>query len=57
VGRNFGITRERIRQVQNAALVKMRKELKKVEKNVSGSPNAMKVVSQAESIIALLRAE
>ena len=29
VGRQFGVTRERIRQLQNSALIKMRKALSK----------------------------
>lgn len=32
VGRNFGVTRERIRQLQNSALTKMRRALSKKEK-------------------------
>ena len=32
VGREFGVTRERIRQLQNVALAKMRKALRKKEK-------------------------
>jgi RNA polymerase primary sigma factor len=32
VGREFGVTRERIRQLQNVALDKMRKALRKKEK-------------------------
>jgi RNA polymerase primary sigma factor len=32
VGREFGVTRERIRQLQNIALDKMRKKLRKREK-------------------------
>jgi RNA polymerase primary sigma factor len=32
VGREFGITRERIRQLQNSALTKMRKALQRKEK-------------------------
>ena len=32
VGREFGVTRERIRQLQNSALTKMRKALRKREK-------------------------
>ncbi|MDB4817240.1 RNA polymerase sigma factor RpoD/SigA, partial [bacterium] len=32
VGREFGVTRERIRQLQNIALDKMRKSLRKREK-------------------------
>jgi RNA polymerase primary sigma factor len=32
VGREFGVTRERIRQLQNTALSKMRRTLKKKEK-------------------------
>jgi RNA polymerase primary sigma factor len=31
VGRKFGVTRERIRQLQNIALLKMRKALRKRE--------------------------
>ena len=34
VGREFGVTRERIRQLQNAALEKMRKALRKKEKPI-----------------------
>ena len=32
VGREFGVTRERIRQLQNSALTKMRRALRKKEK-------------------------
>jgi RNA polymerase primary sigma factor len=32
VGREFGVSRERIRQLQNSALTKMRKALMKMEK-------------------------
>ena len=32
VGREFGVTRERIRQLQNTALIKMRRALSKKEK-------------------------
>ena len=32
VGREFGVTRERIRQLQNSALAKMRRALSKKEK-------------------------
>jgi RNA polymerase primary sigma factor len=32
VGREFGVTRERIRQLQNVALEKMRRALSKKEK-------------------------
>ena len=32
VGREFGVTRERIRQLQNSALTKMRRALSKKEK-------------------------
>ncbi len=31
VGRKFGVTRERIRQIQNAALLKLRKQIEKLE--------------------------
>lgn len=34
VGREFGVTRERIRQLQNSALTKMRKALRKKEKPI-----------------------
>ena len=34
VGREFGVTRERIRQLQNVALEKMRKALRKKEKPI-----------------------
>lgn len=34
VGREFGVTRERIRQLQNAALTKMRRALRKKEKPI-----------------------
>ncbi|MFT6179315.1 MAG: RNA polymerase primary sigma factor [Akkermansiaceae bacterium] len=37
ISHNFGVSRERIRQVQNAAIAKMRKVLSKKEKN----PNAL----------------
>lgn len=36
ISHNFGVSRERIRQVQNAALAKMRKALSKKEKNPKG---------------------
>ena len=42
VGREFGVTRERIRQLQNAALEKMRKALRKKEKPI---PKAVQVPS------------
>ncbi|MFM2241225.1 MAG: hypothetical protein RLZ97_80, partial [Verrucomicrobiota bacterium] len=32
VGREFGVTRERIRQLQNVALAKMRKALRRKDK-------------------------
>ena len=32
VGREFGVTRERIRQLQNVALTKMRKALRRKDK-------------------------
>jgi RNA polymerase primary sigma factor len=45
VGRQFGVTRERIRQLQNSALVKMRKALRKKE-----HPNpALQRVGMAQS--------
>ncbi len=31
VGRKFGVTRERIRQIQNVALLKLRKQIEKLE--------------------------
>ena len=31
VGRKFGVTRERIRQIQNVALAKLRKQIEKLE--------------------------
>jgi RNA polymerase primary sigma factor len=31
VGAKFGVTRERIRQIQNAALLKLRKRIEKLE--------------------------
>jgi RNA polymerase primary sigma factor len=34
VGREFGVTRERIRQLQNSALTKMRNALRKKDKAV-----------------------
>jgi RNA polymerase primary sigma factor len=37
VGEKFGITRERVRQIQNAALRKLRKMIEKIEKGKSGS--------------------
>jgi RNA polymerase primary sigma factor len=37
VGRNFGVTRERIRQLQNSALTKMQRALRKKEKPVPKS--------------------
>jgi len=42
VGREFGVTRERIRQLQNVALEKMRKALRKKEKPI---PKAVQVPS------------
>ena len=39
VGREFGVTRERIRQLQNVALDKMRRALRKKESPVPGSLN------------------
>lgn len=36
ISHNFGVSRERIRQVQNAALTKMRKALSKKERNPKG---------------------
>lgn len=38
VGREFGITRERIRQLQNSALLKMRHALIKKESSPSAKP-------------------
>ena len=38
VGRQFGVTRERIRQLQNSALVKMRKALRKKDNPHPGLP-------------------
>ena len=35
VGREFGVSRERIRQLQNVALAKMRKALMKKDKSVA----------------------
>ena len=39
VGREFGVTRERIRQLQNAALTKMRRALRKKEKPMPAPVN------------------
>jgi RNA polymerase primary sigma factor len=39
VGREFGVTRERIRQLQNSALTKMRNALRKKDKP---APNALR---------------
>ncbi len=57
VGTMFGITRERIRQLQNVALSKMSRGLKKVEKTSSTPSNRNELISDAQSIIAILRAE
>lgn len=57
VGTMFGITRERIRQLQNIALSKMSRGLKKVEKTSSTPSNRNELISDAQSIIAILRAE
>ena len=43
VGREFGVTRERIRQLQNSALTKMRRALRKKEKPLP-QPLAMGLV-------------
>jgi Sigma-70, region 4 len=37
IGKKFGVTRERIRQLQNIALVKLRRALAKREKPIVGS--------------------
>ena len=37
VGREFGVSRERIRQLQNSALAKMRKALMKKEQPMAGA--------------------
>jgi RNA polymerase primary sigma factor len=57
VGTMFGITRERIRQLQNVALSKMSRGLKKVEKTSSTPANRNELISNVQSIIAILRAE
>lgn len=41
VGREFGVTRERIRQLQNSALTKMRKALRKKEKPIPRAATGM----------------
>jgi len=47
VGREWGVTRERIRQLQNSALTKMRKALRKKEKSSKAVSN--KLVSKSQS--------
>ena len=41
VGKTFGVTRERIRQLQNIALVKLRRALAKREKPIVARPNSI----------------
>lgn len=53
----FGVSRERIRQVQNEALDKMRKKMRRTEQERSAPHDKDKLIANVASIIAILRAE